>query len=139
MFIDPSTEFGQRVLKRLEIERVVWFTTVRKDGMPQPAPVWFLWDEDHFLIYTRPGTQKLRNLETNPHAAVSLDSDGQGGNIIVFEGTAEVPPELPPADQVEAYKKKYQDGFKRINMAPDEFAQSYSVPIRFHPRKLRGH
>ena len=29
-------------------------TTVRSDGQPQTVPVWFLWDDEGFLIYSQP-------------------------------------------------------------------------------------
>jgi len=36
---DPSTAFGERVRRLLRDERVIWITTVGKDGTPQPNPV----------------------------------------------------------------------------------------------------
>ncbi len=43
---DPSTEFGERVARRLRDEVVAWLTLVDGSGTPQPAPVWFLWEGD---------------------------------------------------------------------------------------------
>lgn len=39
--IDRSSEFGARVLRRLEEDEIIWLTTGGKDGAPQPNPVWF--------------------------------------------------------------------------------------------------
>jgi PPOX class probable F420-dependent enzyme len=88
--LDTSTEFGRRAERRLREERIIWLVTVRRNGMPQPLPVWFLWEGDTVLIFTRPGTQKLANLEHNPKAALHLDGDGRGGDIIVLEGEAQI-------------------------------------------------
>ena len=63
--IDLSTEFGQRVQRRLTEERIIWLTTVSEGSTPQPRPVWFLWDGETFLIYSRPNTYKLRHIKHN--------------------------------------------------------------------------
>ncbi len=39
--IERSSEFGARVLRRLEEEQIIWLTTGGKDGAPQPNPVRF--------------------------------------------------------------------------------------------------
>ena len=54
MLFDPQTDFGARVARRLQNEQVIWITTVRVDGTPQPTPVWFIWDGETILIYPCP-------------------------------------------------------------------------------------
>src|SRR5947199_7063493 len=132
MQLDTSTEFGARVERRLREDRVIWLTTVRPDGTPEPSPVWFLWDGETFLIYSQ-HTRKLRNIEANPNVALNFDGDGMGGNIIVINGQAEIASDAPPANEVPAYVQKYQQGFTRLGVTPESFAQSYSVPIRVTP------
>lgn len=139
MALDLSTEFGRRVARRLNEERVIWLTTVDRNGTPQPRPVWFWWNGESFLMYSRPGMHKLEQLEIHSKAALHLDSDGRGGDIVVFTGEAHVDPTSPPADKVPAYAEKYRSSFERIHMTVTEFAQTYSVAIRFYPAKLRGH
>ncbi len=58
--LDTTTEAGGRAERRLREEEIAWLTTMRPDGQPQSVPVWFLWDEGIFLIYSQPGRQKLR-------------------------------------------------------------------------------
>ncbi len=43
-----------------------WLTTVHPDGQPQSVPLWFLWNGETFLVYSQPGSQKLRNIGRNP-------------------------------------------------------------------------
>ncbi len=137
--IDTRSEFGKRVERRLHEERIGWFTTVDAQGAPQPRPVWFLWDGEQFLIYSRPNTHKLRHVANNAQVALHLDGDGHGGDIIVFTGEAVIDRDAPPADQVSEYVDKYQSGFQRIGMTTPQFAEVYSVAIRMRPDKLRGH
>lgn len=137
--IDTNTEFGQRVARRLTAERIAWLTTIDSEGRPQPRPVWFLWEGETILIYSRPDTAKLRHIQRNPHVALNLDGDGLGGDIIVLTGEASLDAAAPPADQVPAYVEKYQPGFARIRMTPAQFALAYPVAIRIRLSKLRGH
>ncbi len=46
--------------------------TVNPNGMPQATPVWFMLEGDHILINTSKGRVKLRNLEQDPRAALSI-------------------------------------------------------------------
>src|SRR5947207_2131062 len=129
MELDTSTEFGARVERRLREELVIWLTTVRPDGRPEPSPVWFLWDGETFLIYS----------QNSSKVALNFDGDGMGGNIVVITGQAEIASEAPPANEVAAYVQKYQRGFTRIGLSAEGFAQSYSVAIKVTPTSLRGH
>ena len=139
MLIDTSTEFGMRVSNRLSEERIAWFTTVSQKGTPQPRPVWFLWNGESFLIFSKQEGYKVNHLDANPRVALHLDGDGQGGDIIVFTGEAHVDVKPLAATDLEAYIEKYRQGFKRIGMSPETFAESYQTAIRMTPIKLRGH
>ena len=137
--LDLNTEFGARVERRLREERVIWLTTVRPDLTPQPSLVWFLPDAGTLLIYSKPNTPKLRNIEQNPTVALNFDSDGRGGNVVVFTATAIIDRQAPSLDQIAAYVEKYAENIARMRLTPASFAQLYSVPIRVTPTRLRGH
>jgi PPOX class probable F420-dependent enzyme len=137
--IDTTSEFGQRVARRLRDETVGWLTTVGPDGTPQPSPIWFLWDGETVLMYSRPDTPKLRNIERNPRVALNLDGDGRGGDIVILTGEARIDREAPAATDYPEYLEKYRQRFARNGMTPEWFAEAYSVPIRMTPTRLRGH
>ena len=137
--VDPKSEFGSRVARRLRDELVIWLVTVNPRGTPQPSLVWFLHDADEVLIYSKPGTPKVRNIELNPRVAVNLDSDKRGGDMIVIEGEARIVPDAPAADAVAEYVAKYRARISGIGMDPASFANAYSVAIRVRPLRLRGH
>ena len=139
MLIDTTTEFGQRVERRLQEEWIGWLTTIDSNGIPQPRPIWFLWDGETFLIYSRANGHKIDHIAANPNVSLNLDGDGKGGDIIVFTGEAWRDDDAPPANEVPDYVAKYEDGFERIGMTAVAFAQTYSVAIRIKPHKLRGH
>jgi PPOX class probable F420-dependent enzyme len=137
--VDGSTEFGQRVERRLREEKIAWLTTVSSAGTPQPVPVWFLWDgADSVLIYSRPDTPKLRAIAANARVSLNLDGNGQGGDIVVAAGEAAVADD-PPAHEVPAYVEKYAALIERNGWTPESFAADYSVAIRVQVRRIRGH
>jgi PPOX class probable F420-dependent enzyme len=136
--IDTSTEFGERAVRRLLNEPIVWLTTVNPAGAPVPSPVWFLWEEGEVLMYSRPGTLKLRNIEANPRVTLNLDSADDGEDIVILSGRARVDSSQPPADQVDAYLSKYSELISRLGWEPAGFAADYSVPVRIAPLRLRG-
>ena len=139
MTIDPSTEFGARVQRRLQEELIIWLVTIGADGTPQPSPVWFVWENDSALIYSQPDAPKMRNIAARPQVALHFDGDGQGGDIIVFTGTAALDPQAPPVTEHPAYLAKYDAGIARIGMNRESFAQAYSAAFRVSVQRVRGH
>lgn len=137
--IDINTDFGKRVTRRLQEERILWLTTVDGSGRPQPRPVWFLWNGETFLIFSGANGAKMRHIAGNAHVALNFDGDGFGGDIIVFLGEAAVEQDTTPTADMDAYIEKYSEGFKRIGMTAEQFRQAYSTALRVTPTQLRGH
>ena len=135
--IDPTTEFGARVEKRLLEEQVIWLTTVSPSGMPQPNPVWFYWDGDTVLIYSQPDAYKVKNITINPK--VSLNFEGateQDGDVIVLTGEALMEENVSKIDP--AYVEKYHQAIIDLEETSEEQIASYSVAIRVRIEKVRG-
>jgi PPOX class probable F420-dependent enzyme len=136
--IDESTDLGAQVARHLREDRVAWLTTVTPGGAPLPSPVWFLWDgSDGVLVFSLPGTARTKNIEANPKVSINFAGDGSGGDIVILSGQASIVD--GSADRVGAYVKKYQWGFDRLRITPEQFAARYSVPIRIRLTKVRGH
>lgn len=139
MQIDTTTDFGKRVERRLRDEQIIWLTTAGQDGTPQPSPVWFLWEGEAALIFSKPNTPKLRNIARNAKVSLHFDSDGRGGNIVVLTGEARIVEPTPTVDEVPAYVTKYAEGIKRMGSTPEQMAAEYSQAIRVTPTDVRGH
>jgi PPOX class probable F420-dependent enzyme len=123
--------------RRLREEKIAWLTTVRRDGQPQSSPVWFLWRDSEVVVYSRPATQKVRNVRENPQVAVHLRDIDEGSDIISIEGMAELDDAYPSAATIPAYVEKYRAMIADLKMDPKSFAKAYSMPIRIRPTKLR--
>ena len=135
----PTTPFGERVARRLRDEPIIWLTTVGADGTPQPNPVWFLWDGNSILVYSRNGALRNQNIQRNPHVALNFDGNGQGGDIIVITGQAHTSSHEPSADKNADYVAKYTDRIARSFGTPANFAAQYGIAIRITPMRVHGH
>ena len=123
--------------RRLRDEKIAWLTTVRGDGQPQSSPVWFLWKDDEVVAYSKPTTQKVRNVRANPKVAVHLRDVDEGSDVISIEGTATIDERYPQAAAIPAYVTKYRAMIADLGMDPTSFAEAYSVPIRIRPTRMR--
>jgi general stress protein 26 len=72
--------------------QLYWIITVRADGRPHAVPLVGVWQDGAFAFCTGPQEQKQRNLDANPHVAVTTGSTGangwDSGKDVVVEGTA---------------------------------------------------
>src|SRR5579863_5896105 len=105
--LDLSRPEYAHALERLRTNVILWLATVRPDGRPHVVAVWFLWDGDSVLIFSKPGQQKIRNLRQNPHVTLALDDTHDGEDVVVIEGTAELVDDFDLSAGVPAYTAKY--------------------------------
>jgi PPOX class probable F420-dependent enzyme len=138
LIIDPSTDFGKKVIFRLNDEEIIWLTTVADDLTPQPNPVWFLWDGESILIYTQASSKKVVNLLKRPRVSLNFDATDTGEDVVVFTGTAEFDSDAPPVDENRPYVEKYRLGLAALGSSPEQMGQEYNIKIRVRPDKVRG-
>jgi PPOX class probable F420-dependent enzyme len=89
--------FTPEQLARVRDELIAWLTVTREDGMPLPTPVWFVWRDDAFLIYSQPGAYKVRAIGRNPNVALHFNTDPTGEYFMAAQCRAELAPHLPPS------------------------------------------
>ena len=68
--------------------------TVRKDGRPHAAPVWFTLDGDDVLFTTGADTVKGRNLRRTGQATLVVDEARPPFHFVAIEGTVELSEDL---------------------------------------------
>ncbi|WP_275461751.1 PPOX class F420-dependent oxidoreductase [Streptomyces noursei] len=69
-------------------------STVRADGSPHVAPVWFLMDGDDLVFNTGRDTIKGRNLARDGRVALCVDDERPPFSFVVVQGTAVLSEEL---------------------------------------------
>jgi PPOX class probable F420-dependent enzyme len=91
--------------ERLSVSHNYLVATTRPDGRPHVMPVWGLWLDDAFYFSTGRQSRKARNLDSNPHCAISTD---RADEAVIVEGVAE---QITDRESLrsfyEAYKEKY--------------------------------
>lgn len=99
-----DTETTNTSLSRLETERNVWLATVRPDGRPHVAPVWFVYVDDRLWIGTGAGSVRVANLRSDPSFSAALED---GNRPLVAEGRARAHEARRPGEVVAAFSAKY--------------------------------
>ncbi|KOU24795.1 pyridoxamine 5-phosphate oxidase [Streptomyces sp. WM6372] len=108
-------------------------STVREDGSPHVAPVWFVLDGDAFVFNTGKDTVKGRNLVRDGRVALCVDDDRPPYSYVVLQGRAEIGEDLdemlPWATRIAArYMGEERAGaYGRRNAVPGELL--VRVPI----------
>jgi PPOX class probable F420-dependent enzyme len=69
-------------------------STVRADGSPHVAPIWFLLDGDDLVFNTAKTTVKGRNLARDGRVALCVDDDRPPYAYVVLQGRARISEDL---------------------------------------------
>ncbi|MEV0992293.1 PPOX class F420-dependent oxidoreductase [Streptomyces sp. NPDC049949] len=108
-------------------------STVREDGSPHVAPVWFVLDGDTFVFNTGKDTVKGRNLLRDGRVALCVDDDRPPYSYVVLQGRAEIGEDLEEmlawATRIAAryMGEERAEAFGRRNAVPGELL--VRVPI----------
>ncbi len=123
---------------RLRAERIVWLGTTDPDGHPHLVPTWFWWDGDSFLVFSKPGARKVRNLRSNASVMLAAGDPEDDFDVQLVEGEAELL-EAPTAAIIPAgIATKYAEQLHGLALDLHEFAATYSQAIRIAPTRFLG-
>jgi PPOX class probable F420-dependent enzyme len=133
-----STLAATRIRRFLESEPVVWVSTVRPDGTPHLVPIWFWWDGEALLVFSKPEAQKVRNLRANPSVMLALGDAEDDFDVGLIEATAVLADEPTPLTLPAAFREKYAGRIGELGLTPAQFARTYPQVIRLTPIKKLG-
>jgi PPOX class probable F420-dependent enzyme len=74
--------------------------TVRPDGRPHVAPIWFVVEDETLVFITWHTTVKARNLSADPRAALVVDYQAPPFGYVAVEGTVEISDDLDEVRRV---------------------------------------
>ena len=111
--------------------------TVRVDGRPHVAPVWFDVDDDGSLVFnTGRATVKGRNLRRDPRASLCVDDQRPPFSFVVVEGVADISDDL---GEVRRWAARIGGRYMGADRA-EEYAARNGVPgelvVRLRPERV---
>ena len=74
--------------------RTAKLATVRADGRPHLAPIWFTLDVDDIVLTTGSRTVKGRTLAHDPRVSVCVDDENPPFSFVTVEGVADLSTDL---------------------------------------------
>ncbi|MGW0534842.1 PPOX class F420-dependent oxidoreductase [Streptomyces sp. NPDC003032] len=99
-------------------------STVRADGSPHIAPIWFLLDGDDLVFNTGKETVKGRNLARDGRVALCVDDDQPPFAFVVLQGRAEL---FEDIEQVRHWAARLGARYMGEDRA-EEFGERNGVP-----------
>ena len=135
----PATDRRSTADSALRDDPVVWLSSVQRDGRPHLVPVWFHWDGEQIVAFSKPHARKVDNLRDQPMVMLAIGTPGLEFEVELIEATAELPDR--PASEVmpEGFGAKYRELLRRAGLSVQRFAEVYSQPIVLRPTRFLGY
>ncbi|MYX39652.1 TIGR03618 family F420-dependent PPOX class oxidoreductase [Streptomyces sp. SID89] len=99
-------------------------STVRADGSPHVAPIWFLLDGDDVVFNTGKETVKGRNLTRDDRVSLCVDDDRPPFSFVVLQGRARLSEDL---DELRHWAARIGGRYMGEDRA-EEFGERNGVP-----------
>ncbi len=117
--------------------RTAKLATVRADGRPHIAPVWYVLDDDGSLAFnTGEATVKGRNMRRDPRVSLCVEDDRPPFSFVTIEGVAEISDDL---DEVRPLASRIGGRYMGAHRA-EEYGIRNGVPgelaVRVQPRHI---
>ena len=126
----------QRRAFLLDGTRTGILATVRRDGRPHAAPIWFTLDGDDVIFTTGADTVKGRNLRRTGRAVVVVDESTPPFDFVTVEGAVEISEDL---DEILRWATVLGGRYMGTDQA-EAFGRRNAVPgellIRLRPAKI---
>ncbi|MGI8998132.1 MAG: pyridoxamine 5'-phosphate oxidase family protein [Candidatus Limnocylindria bacterium] len=123
----------------LRADPVVWMSSVQADGRPHLVPVWFQWDGERIVAFSKPNARKVDNLRDQPRVMLAVGTPGPDFEVELIEATAELL-DSPASDLMPAgFGAKYRELLRRAGLTAQRFAEVYSQPIVLRPTRFLGY
>jgi len=97
----------ERFQDLLESDAVAHVATIGPGGEPQNNPVWFDWDGEYVKFSQTKTRQKLRNLERDPHIALSIVDPEDHLRYLEIRGVVDRVEEDPDLAFINSMSEKY--------------------------------
>ena len=123
----------------LRKDPVVWMSSIQADGRPHLVPVWFHWDGERIVAFSKPNARKVGNLRDQPLVMLAVGAPGPDFEVELIEATAELPAAHAADVMPNGFGAKYRDLLHRAGLTVQRFADVYSQPIVLRPTRFLGY
>jgi PPOX class probable F420-dependent enzyme len=135
----PQPPSRPSVETALRGDPVAWLSSVQRDGNPHVVPVWFHWDGERIIAFSKPHARKVANLRQHPRVMLAVGSPGPDFEVELIEADAELP-DAPAAELIPTgFAAKYRDLLRRAGLTLHRYAEVYSQPIVLRPTRFLGY
>jgi PPOX class probable F420-dependent enzyme len=121
----------------LDTPRTGKLATVREDGRPHVAPIWFDMDGDTLVFTVWETTIKLKNMRRDPRASLCVDDEQPPYAFVLIDATAEVL--TPTTDELLHWTTRIAGRYMGAALA-ESYGKRNAVPgewlIRLTPTKI---
>ena len=114
---------------------VAHLVTVHPDGRPHVVPVWFEWQGRRARVMTDRASVKVRNIQTNPAAALSVATEQRPYQYVTVEGIARITIENL-ADVVRRICGRYDGPERGPAFAEELLTDEHLVLIEISPNRV---
>jgi PPOX class probable F420-dependent enzyme len=132
-----GAELNERQLKHVQKPYIATLATVRGDGSPHVAPVWYRYDDGAFFVLTERASKKARNIVHDSRVELCIDDRERAPyHTVIVRGRARIEPYPGDARRL-ALAVHYlgdENGRRYVETTPvaDE------VVIRIEPESITG-
>ena len=124
--------------------QTIIITTIGKDGVPHPMPMWFgIEDDDSIVMSTFTKSQKIRNIERDPRVSLLVESGEVYNQLqgVVIYGSAELVRDTADVTEILVLvNQRSVDGMQDANADQVRAAVAGTAPkrtgIRIRPEKI---
>lgn len=120
-------------------DEVAWLSSVRPDGRPHLVAVWFHWDGERVVAFSKPHARKVENLRREPRVMIAVGTPGPEFDVELIEADAELPAVPTAAVMPQGFGSKYADLLRRAGLTVQRFTEVYSQPIVLRPTRFLGY
>lgn len=119
----------------LAAPRIAHFITLRPDGSPHVAPVWYEYVDGDFLVWTSRQFRKVKNIEGDARVALSIASEDQPYRYVVAEGDITVSDADVWAIGL-SIATRYEGAEGGAAFLEEYYEEGQSVVLRLTPRRI---
>ena len=111
--------------------------TIRPDGSPHVAPVWYHYDGDKVMVVAERTTVKVRNIGNDPRVSLSIATDTEPYKYVLVTGDATIS-DAGMADLVRAMAVGYKGDVEGRQYAAKVLEDLDFCVITVTPSKISG-